>query len=98
MTELSTRPEDLESAARRLDTATKEIGAELDLLESRSRALAATWSGDAQRAYDHAHRRWQADYAELVTLLGQCSAAARSASQRYTDTERENASRWRIGR
>lgn len=97
MTELAARPEDIEATSRRLAEATADIGTVLDHLDGRSRVLSASWSGAAQEAYAFAHRRWQADYAELVQFLADSSQAAHVASQRYEEAERENASRWRIG-
>ena len=97
MEKFTARPDAIEEAARRLADATREIGEELARLDARSRALAASWSGEAHSAYRVAHHRWQAEYAEITEFLDNSSRVAEEASRNYAETERQNERRWRLG-
>ncbi len=86
----------LASSVTALRQAAKDIADELSLLESRSRALSGSWSGEAQLAYAEAHRRWSQNLDELRELLDNAGRAVDQAQERYETTEQRVAASWRL--
>lgn len=79
-----------------LRQAAQDIASELSLLDSRSRSLASSWSGDAQLAYADAHRRWSQSLDELRELLDNAGKVVDQAQERYETTEQRVAASWRL--
>ena len=77
-----------------LAAAAAGIQAELDLLDRKARTLRTMWDGDAQRAYDDAHRQWTASMTRLHSILRASSTAAQQGSTGYRDAEKAAAALW----
>ncbi|RLP82434.1 WXG100 family type VII secretion target [Mycetocola lacteus] len=70
------------------------IKSELDRLESEVGRLRASWSGEAQNAYDDAQRRWNASLTEMQQLLERISSSTDQIAQTYTQTDKSAAGRF----
>ncbi|MFF1539701.1 WXG100 family type VII secretion target [Microbacterium sp. NPDC058269] len=46
---------------------------ELDALDAAATQLKDTWTGDAQNAYERAHREWSAAICDMKTLLAEAT-------------------------
>ncbi|GIT79914.1 hypothetical protein LLS1_15830 [Leifsonia sp. LS1] len=87
-------PERHESMLAALGRAADQIQAELDTLDREAAVLRASWSGEAQRAYDTAHREWTAALAELHRALTDAARAADAAGARLARAEATVTARW----
>lgn len=77
-----------------LAAAAAGIQAELDQLDQKARTLRTMWDGNAQRAYDDAHRQWTASMTRLRSVLRASSTAAQQGSAGYHDAEKAATSLW----
>lgn len=86
--------ERIQLLADSLAAAAADIQAELDRLDQKAISLRMTWDGDAQRAYDEAHRQWTATMTRLHSILRASSTAAQQGSTGYRDAEKAAAALW----
>ncbi|MRG59870.1 WXG100 family type VII secretion target [Agromyces sp. CFH 90414] len=71
------------------------IERELDLLERRGAALRDEWNGEAARAFDEAHRRWDRSARELHAIATAISSTARRGLRRQVAQDDAAANVWR---
>jgi len=68
----------------------------LDQLEAQAAVLRSGWDGEAQRAFDVAHAKWDASLRELNAIARALSALAHSSNTRFHAHDRDAARAWQI--
>ncbi|MDQ1130592.1 WXG100 family type VII secretion target [Microbacterium sp. SORGH_AS_0888] len=91
---ISFDPDRHDELIRALARAAREIRAELDTLDSRVSDLTARWSGEAQTAYDRAHREWTARMASLQAVLQDAVASGTEAGALLATAEADATAVW----
>ncbi|MDT0115894.1 WXG100 family type VII secretion target [Microbacterium sp. PRF11] len=79
---------------RALRSAAAEIHDHLLLLEQEASVLREGWTGEAQRAYESAHREWSQSLAAMHDLLSSCAELAAAGARRYDAAEKVAQSLW----
>ena len=77
-----------------LRSAAADIQEHLLLLEQETSALRASWTGEAQRAYDAAHREWSQSLALMRDILDAGAKLAKRGARQYDAAERVAHSLW----
>ena len=77
-----------------LRSAAAEIQEHLLLLEQETSALRASWTGEAQRAYESAHREWSQSLAAMHDSLDACAELAAGGARQYAAAEKVAQSLW----
>jgi WXG100 family type VII secretion target len=90
----SVTPEQVISLSSQIRSGASGIRSELDTLESKVAALRASWSGQAQGAYDQAQRAWTASLGELQQLLEKIASSTEQIAQQYTASDKSSAGRF----
>lgn len=96
MESMSVRPEQVSALAGQIRNGANGIRSELDQLEQKMGQLRSQWGGEAQAAYDDAHRRWNSQIAELEQLLQQIANKTEEISSGYVNTDKQAAKRFSI--
>jgi WXG100 family type VII secretion target len=79
----------------RIDEELVEIGRDLTRLDQAASHLSTRWSGEAQRAYDQAHRETMHEYAELVGVARRLAAISKRATTELAQADHDLAQVWR---
>lgn len=74
--------------------ATDGIQDELDALDAQVAVLRDRWSGEAQLAYDRAHREWAASMTRMREVLKDATNAAQTAGTRLAEADSNAAALW----
>lgn len=77
-----------------LRSAAAEIQDHLLLLEQEASVLREGWTGEAQRAYESAHREWSQSLAAMHDLLDACADLAVGGARHYAAAEKVAQSLW----
>lgn len=88
------RPEQVHHLADSVNQASQKIVSELATLDSAVAKLRDRWSGEAQEAYNTAHRAWNTKIDELNGLLGRVGVATGEIGSGYTQGDQKSAGRF----
>jgi early secretory antigenic target protein ESAT-6 len=94
MESMSVRPILVSALAQQIRTGAGGIRTQLDALDTAVSKLRASWSGEAQTAYDQAQREWTAKLTELQQLLEQIATKTEGMSQEYSAGDKKSAGRF----
>ncbi|MFZ4841585.1 WXG100 family type VII secretion target [Mycetocola saprophilus] len=94
MESMSVQTAQVSALSQQIRGGAQGIKSELDRLESEVGRLRASWSGEAQNAYDDAQRRWNASLTEMQQLLERISSSTDQIAQTYTQTDKSAAGRF----
>lgn len=94
MESMSVRPILVSALAQEIRTGARGIRTQLDTLDGAVSKLRASWSGEAQTAYDQAQRDWNAKLSELQALLEQIATKTENMSQEYSAGDKKSAGRF----
>lgn len=72
------------------------MDAAFDELEARVALLRSQWDGDAQVAFDAAHKRWDASLRRLSSIHAAMNTAAASGVDRFDEFDRGSARAWQV--
>lgn len=84
----------LQQASADIQRALNTLGAQLDQLETDAAPLVATWTGEAQTAYEARQAQWRSASTSLETMLRDIKLAVDDSAADYSDTEKRNTSRF----
>lgn len=84
----------LQQASADIQRALNTLGAQLDQLETDAAPLVATWTGEAQTAYEARQAKWRSASTSLQTMLRDIKLAVDDSAADYLDTEKRNTSRF----
>lgn len=75
-------------------TGAQQIRSELERLEGEVAKLRGSWSGESQRAYDIAQRKWNESLTSMQQLLERISSGTEQIAQQYNASDSRNANRF----
>lgn len=90
------RPEQVQHLSESVKAASNGIKQELDTLDSAVSKLRNRWSGEAQEAYDTAHRNWNQKLDEINALLARIGTATSSIGHGYVTGDKQSAGRFTV--
>lgn len=94
MESMSVRPLLVSALAQQIRTGAGGIRTQLETLDTAVGKLRASWTGEAQTAYDQAQREWTAKLTELQQLLEQIATKTETMSQEYSAGDKKSAGRF----
>lgn len=80
-------PAAMHSGLAAMDTASAEVSATLNSIQSEVDGLASTWRAQSNVAFTDVHRRWAKRAADINTALQSMRDTLAAADVRYTQTE-----------
>jgi early secretory antigenic target protein ESAT-6 len=80
----------LDHAGQAIQSALHTLDARLDEVDQLGRRLSATWTGEAQAAYQVRQSAWQGAAEDLSAMLRDIHTALTESMQHYLDTEQRN--------
>ncbi|MER5456734.1 MULTISPECIES: WXG100 family type VII secretion target [unclassified Micromonospora] len=81
----------LQQASADIQRALNTLESQLGQLEQDAAPLVASWSGEAQQAYEQRQARWRNASQDLQTMLRDIKVAVDESATDYLDTEKRNA-------
>lgn len=96
MANLEVSYESVTTAATRIRTTAGNITNQLEDLERRARAVAATWDGEAREAFNATQTGWNNDVKNLKTKLESIATALQNSTESYQSTDRRSANNLRM--
>ncbi len=81
-------PRRLAEVSDRIQGAITALNSQLDQLETAAGPLVATWSGEAQQAYQQRQQTWRQTSAELATMLQAIRRGLNESIVDYQGTEK----------
>ena len=80
----------LQQASVDIQRALSTLDAQLGQLEQDAAPLVASWSGDAQQAYEQRQAKWRTAAQDLKTMLRDIKVAVDDSVADYLSTEKRN--------
>ncbi|GIJ26500.1 hypothetical protein Vqi01_16620 [Micromonospora qiuiae] len=80
----------LQQASADIQRASNTLESQLGQLERDAAPLVATWSGEAQQAYEQRQSRWRNASQDLQAMLRDIKVAVDESAADYLDTEKKN--------
>ncbi|SCL24494.1 WXG100 family type VII secretion target [Micromonospora nigra] len=80
----------LQQASADIQRAMNTLDSQLGQLERDAAPLVATWTGDAQAAYEQRQARWRNASQDLQAMLRDIKLAVGDSATDYLDTEKKN--------
>lgn len=87
MTDITVKPDRVDSAASAVDAGARGIEAELQTLSGARGVLLTQWTGDAANAYEAAQTAWIRDMRALAKIGHAAAEAARASATAYRDAD-----------
>ena len=91
---IALQPDGHAESVTNLMRATDGIQGELDALDAQVAVLRDRWSGEAQLAYDQAHREWSAAMTRMREVLRDATSAAQTAGTGLAEADSNAAALW----
>ncbi|MGO2049280.1 MAG: WXG100 family type VII secretion target [Microbacterium sp.] len=91
---MSVNPAQVIALSGQIRTGATGINGHLETLETQVNKLRASWSGEAQEAYDVAQRDWNIKLKELQQLLSQIATKTQEMSEEYTSRDKGSRQRF----
>ncbi|WDG19396.1 WXG100 family type VII secretion target [Microbacterium sp. Clip185] len=96
MTDISVRPEHVESTGSVVDEGASGIAQQVQALDNARSQLLGQWTGDAADAYATAQAGWIRDMSVLAEVGHRAAEAARTAAEAYIDADNAVGRLWGI--
>ncbi|MDG4807343.1 WXG100 family type VII secretion target [Micromonospora sp. WMMD1120] len=80
----------LQQAGADINKALNTLDSQLGQLERDAAPLVASWTGEAQQAYEQRQARWRAAAQDLQAMLRDIRLAVNDSASDYLDTEKKN--------
>jgi len=87
MTDITVKPDRVDSTAAAIDAGAKGIETQLQTLRGSERLLLGGWTGDAADAYEVAQDRWIDQMTTVAGVAHTAAEAARTAATAYRDAD-----------